>query len=71
MSNIKTNKKIILITLGILLVLSLLVGASYAYYIVTHSQTNSNVVKSTCISLSLTNEPVSYTHLTLPTTPYV
>ena len=56
MSNIKTNKKIILITLGILLVLSLLVGASYAYYIVTHSQTNSNVVKSTCISLSLTNE---------------
>ena len=56
MSNIKTGKKIILITLGILLILSLLVGASYAYYIVTHSQTNSNIVKSTCISLSLTNE---------------
>ena len=56
MSNIKTSKKIILITLGILLVLSLLVGVSYAYYIVTHSQTNSNIVKSTCISLSLTNE---------------
>lgn len=56
MSNIKTSKKIILITLGILLILSLLVGASYAYYMVTHSQTNSNIVKSTCISLSLTNE---------------
>ncbi len=56
MSNIKTNKKIILITLGILLILSLLVGVSYAYYMVTHSQTNSNIVKSTCISLSLTNE---------------
>ena len=56
MSNIKTSKKIILITLGILLVLSLLVGVSYAYYIVTHSQTNSNIIKSTCISLSLTNE---------------
>ena len=56
MSNIKTSKKIILIALGILLVLSLLVGVSYAYYMVTHSQTNSNIVKSTCISLSLTNE---------------
>ena len=56
MSNIKTNKKIILITSGILLILSLLVGVSYAYYMVTHSQTNSNIVKSTCISLSLTNE---------------
>ena len=55
-SNIKTSKKIILITLGILLILSLLVGVSYAYYMVTHSQTNSNIVKSTCISISLTNE---------------
>ena len=56
MSNIKTSTKITLIALGILLVLSLLVGASYAYYIVNVSQTNKNVVKSSCLNLSISNE---------------
>ena len=50
------NKKILLIVLGILLILSLLVGVSYAYYMVTASQTNKNSLASSCISISLTNE---------------
>ena len=50
------NRKILLIVLGILLSLSLLVGISYAYYMVTASQTNKNHLASSCISISLTNE---------------
>ena len=50
------NKKILLIALGILLSLSFLVGVSYAYYMVTASQTNKNRLASSCISISLTNE---------------
>ena len=50
------NKKILLIALGILLSLSFLVGVSYAYYMVTESQTNKNRLASSCISISLTNE---------------
>ena len=50
------NRKILLIVLGILLSLSLLVGISYAYYMVTTSQTNKNRLASSCISISLTNE---------------
>ena len=50
------SRKISLIALGILLSLSLLVGVSYAYYMVTASQTNKNRLASSCISISLTNE---------------
>ena len=50
------KRKILLIVLGILLSLSLLVGISYAYYMVTASQTNKNRLASSCISISLTNE---------------
>ena len=56
MGHISTNKKIILSVLGILLILSLLVGVSYAYYMVSVFQTNKNVVKSSCLSLSISNE---------------
>ena len=56
MGHISTSKKIILVTLGILLILSLLVGASYAYYIVSVSQTNKNIVKSSCLNLSISDE---------------
>ena len=56
MGHISTNKKIILSGLGILLILSLLVGFSYAYYMVSVSQTNKNVVKSSCLNLSISNE---------------
>ena len=56
MGHISTNKKIILSGLGILLMLSLLVGVSYAYYMVSVFQTNKNVVKSSCLNLSISNE---------------
>ena len=56
MGHISTSKKIILSVLGILLILSLLVGVSYAYYMVSVSQTNKNVVKSSCLNLSISNE---------------
>ena len=52
------NKKyiIVLSVLGGLLGVSLLVGVSYAYYMVSVFQTNKNVVKSSCLSLSISNE---------------
>ena len=56
MGHISRSKKIILSVLGILLILSLLVGISYAYYIVNVSQTNKNVVRSSCLHLSISNE---------------
>ena len=56
MRHISTSKKIILSVLGILLILSLLVGVSYAYYMVSVSQTNKNIVKSSCLNLSISNE---------------
>ena len=56
MGHISRSKKIILSVLGILLILSLLVGISYAYYIVNVSQTNKNVVRSSCLNLSISNE---------------
>ena len=56
MGHISTSKKIILSILGILLILSLLVGVSYAYYMVSVNQTNKNIVKSSCLNLSISNE---------------
>ena len=52
------NKKYILILciLGGLLGVSLLVGVSYAYYMVSVSQTNKNIVRSSCLNLEITNE---------------
>ncbi len=52
------NKKyiIVLSVLGGLLGVSLLVGVSYAYYMVSVSQTNKNIVKSSCLNLEITNE---------------
>ncbi|CCZ89647.1 putative uncharacterized protein [Coprobacillus sp. CAG:605] len=52
------NKKYILILciLGGLLGVSLLVGVSYAYYMVSVSQTNKNIVRSSCLNLSISNE---------------
>ena len=52
------NKKFIIILsiLGVLLGVSLFLGISYAYYIVSVSQTNKNIVKSSCLSLSISNE---------------
>ena len=56
MSYFKQHSKFILVIVGILLTLSILIGVSYAYYMVTASQTNKNRLASSCISVSLTNE---------------
>lgn len=50
------NKKIILIILSIFIVLGLFLGVSYAYYIKSINQEESNVVKTKCLNFSLTNE---------------
>ena len=50
------NKKKILIIMGILLVLLGTIGISYAYWILTYTQTGVNKVAASCFSLSLTNE---------------
>ena len=52
------NKKyiIVLSVLGVLFGGSLLVGISYAYYMVSVNQTNKNIVKSSCLNLSISNE---------------
>ena len=45
-----------LISLGILLSICIFMGISYAYYIKSYSQENSNIVKTKCLNLSITNE---------------
>ena len=51
------NKQYILLSVSILLgLIVLIVGSSYAYYIVNVSQTNKNVVRSSCLNLSIFNE---------------
>ena len=50
------NKKKILIIMGILIVLLGTIGISYAYWILTYTQTGVNKVAVSCFSLSLTNE---------------
>ena len=52
----KNNKKIILRGLGILLMLSLIVGISYAYWMVTKKQEGLNKVSSGCFNIELSNE---------------
>ena len=50
------KRKIVLIIVSILLVLSISLGISYAYYIKSHNQEESNIVKTKCLNFSLTNE---------------
>ena len=50
----KTNK--LLLFLGILIGILSLLGLSYAIWLVNLKQTNPNLVKSSCLKLSLTNE---------------
>ena len=50
------KRKIVLIVVSILLVLSISLGISYAYYTKSHNQEESNIVKTKCLNFSLTNE---------------
>ena len=52
--NVKYKKW--LISLSIILSISVFMGISYAYYIKSYSQENSNIVKTKCLNLSITNE---------------
>ena len=50
------KRKKISLALGILMVVCAVVGMSYAYWVLTYSQTGMNKLTSSCFSLSLTNE---------------
>lgn len=50
------NKKLIYIIVGIMGVLLVAVGATYAYWLITRSQTNKNIVSAKCLDISLTDE---------------
>ena len=50
------KKKKTLLILGIILTILLFISFSYAYYIKSYSQENSNIAKTKCLNLSITNE---------------
>ena len=50
------KKRKLPVILGIIVIIFMIIGVSYAYYIKTFSQVNSNVVKTKCLNLSITNE---------------
>ena len=50
------KKKKTLLILGIILTILLFISFSYAYYIKSYSQENSNIVKTKCLNLNITNE---------------
>ena len=58
------KKRYLLIFIGILLVVSLLMGTSYAYWMMNHKQTNENVVNSGCFSTTFTENAESAINLT-------
>ena len=74
------NKKYLLVFLGILLSIALLLGSSYAYWMMSHTQTNDNIVSSGCFSTSFTEVENTSINLTnsypmldedgMKTTPY-
>jgi surface protein len=49
------KKKILLVLIGIFLVISILIGVSYAYYIFSVSQSGSNVVRTDCFEITYTD----------------
>ena len=50
------KKKKLLIILGIIMIIFMAIGISYSYYIKSYSQENSNIAKTKCLNLSITNE---------------
>ena len=54
------KKKVILIVVGVLLIISLVIGASYALWINTVTQKGSNVVNSDCFKISFTDKDTIY-----------
>lgn len=57
MKAVFNNKKnVMLIIVGTLLVISLGIGASYAYWRLTYQQNNANKAQTKCLKINLTNE---------------
>ena len=50
------NKKTIITVTSIVAVLLVIVGVTYAYWLVTKTQTNQNIISSGCLDISLTGE---------------
>ena len=50
------KKKKLIVILGIIVITFMVIGVSYAYYIKTFSQVNSNIVKTKCLNLNISNE---------------
>ena len=50
------KKKKLIIILGVIMIIFTAIGISYAYYIKSYSQENSNIAKTKCLNLSITNE---------------
>ncbi len=52
----KNKKKYLFITIGVIGVLLLVVGVTYAYWILTKQQTGTNVVNSACLNIDIESE---------------
>ncbi|MBQ6687000.1 MAG: hypothetical protein IJN03_00565 [Bacilli bacterium] len=50
------NKKIVITITSIVAVLLVIIGVTYAYWLVTKTQTNENIISSGCLDISLTGE---------------
>ena len=50
------NKKTVITVISIVAVLLVIIGVTYAYWLVTKTQTNQNVISSGCLDISLTGE---------------
>ena len=64
----KKKTKIILLSLGIMLVTSILISISYAYYIFSVSQSGSNVVRTDCFEITYTDGNAINISNTIPLT---
>jgi len=52
----KPRKKILLIIISILSVVLLTIGITYAYWIITKTQTERNLITSGCLDITLTDK---------------
>ena len=50
------NKKTVITVTSIVAILLVIIGVTYAYWLVTKTQTNQNVISSGCLDISLTGE---------------
>ena len=50
------NKKVIIAIISVVALLLVLIGVTYAYWLVTKTQTNSNIISSACLDITLDNE---------------